>query len=401
MSDNGQPRFTRVIAYGVAGLFVAGTLAACSTGTHDAETGQAAVEASMSKEDMTPVVSVDDGATQVNPSKPVTVKITDGELKSVTMTNEDGKVVESELSKDKKNWTTKEDLGYSRTYTLVAVADNGNESKSEFSTIDAGVTSDVSLSPLPESTVGVGQTVGIRFDNPVKDRHAAQDSVTITTEPKVEGQFYWLNNSEVRWRPKDFWEPGTKVKVKANIYGVDLGGGTYGGQNNETSFTVGDKVVAIADDETKTMTIKRGNEELRTMPISMGSGRFPTPNGTYIVGDRNPSMIMDSSTYGTPIGSADGYRTHVDFATQMSYSGIYVHAAPWSLWAQGSQDVSHGCINVSTDDAAWFQDTVKRGDIVMVKNTIGEELSGLDGLGDWNIPWEKWSKGNADETSDW
>ena len=55
-----------------------------------------------------------------------------------------------------------------------------------------------------------------------------------------------------------------------------------------------------------------------------------------------------------------------------------------------------------TDEAAqWFQDQVKRGDPVIVRNTVGGTLSGWDGLGDWNIPWETWRKGNADETSAW
>ena len=39
--------------------------------------------------------------------------------------------------------------------------------------------------------------------------------------------------------------------------------------------------------------------------------------------------------------------------------------------------------------------TTLRGDPVTVKNTSGPPLSGTDGLGDWNIPWERWKKGNA------
>ena len=37
----------------------------------------------------------------------------------------------------------------------------------------------------------------------------------------------------------------------------------------------------------------------------------------------------------------------------------------------------------------------KRGDIVEVLNTTGPTLSGTDGLGDWNIPWDTWKAGNA------
>ena len=32
---------------------------------------------------------------------------------------------------------------------------------------------------------------------------------------------------------------------------------------------------------------------------------------------------------------------------------------------------------------------------------VGSLFSGYDGLGDWNIPWETWSKGNVNETSAW
>ncbi len=42
-------------------------------------------------------------------------------------------------------------------------------------------------------------------------------------------------------------------------------------------------------------------------------------------------MIMDSSTYGVAADSPQGYRTPVDWATRMSYSGIFFHSAPWSL----------------------------------------------------------------------
>ena len=79
----------------------------------------------------------------------------------------------------------------------------------------------------------------------------------------------------------------------------------------------------------------------------------------------------------------------------MSYSGIYVHSAPWSVGAQGNANVSHGCLNVSPANAQWFYDNTKRGDVVEVRGTVGSTLSGVEGLGDWNIPWSQWKAGNA------
>lgn len=393
----------------VAGSFLAvlaiGSLAltGCTIERSDAQeqSSQQSTEVE-AEEAQAPVISVDDGDEDVDPSESVIVKSMGDGLSKVTMTNEEGYEVESELSDDGRSWTTAETLGYNRTYTIRATDKNGETATASFSTATPAATTNVALSPLADSVVGVGQTIGFRFGSPVKDRQAAQDAITVTTSPKVEGGFYWLNNSELRWRPAEYWEPGTEVTVEADIYGKDLGGGVWGETDNATNFTIGDKVEAVADDATKTMSVYKNGELLRTMPVSFGrdTSEWATPNGTYIIGDRNESMIMDSTTFG--LGYEEGgYRTPVKYATQMSYSGIYVHAAPWSVGAQGSYNTSHGCINVSTENAQWFQEAVKRGDIVTVKNTIGETLSGYDGLGDWNIPWSEWSKGNADQTSAW
>ena len=370
-------------------------LTGCTVGEGNGAEEAAQVEEANPK----PVANVEDGAEEWSVLDPVTVEIDGAKLDSVEMTNDEGKEVAGELSEDGTSWTTTENLGYGRTYTLEAKAGE-EELSSSFQTVVPTTMTYGYLSPQEGSTVGVGQPIAIRFDEPIADRHAAQEAIKVTTEPAVEGAFYWLNNSEVRWRPAEYWPSGTTVNVEVDIYGKDLGNGYYGQENNSTNFTIGDRVVAIADDATKTMTIERNGVVENSMPISMGSGTWPTPNGTYMIGDQHQSMVMDSTTYGLALEDG-GYKTPVKYATQMSYSGIYVHGAPWSVWAQGSQNVSHGCINVTDANAAWFQQNTKRGDIVIVKNTIGGTLPGTDGLGDWNIPWETWKAGNADQTSSW
>lgn len=344
--------------------------------------------------------SVKDDATDVSVVDPVTVEVAEGHrLDSVTMTNPDGKEVKGSLDASGTKWTTAEPLGYSKTYELTATS--GSQTlDSSFTTVTPDNQTYAAVSPADGATVGVGQPIAVRFDESVPDRQAAQDAIKVTTDPKVEGAFYWLNNHEVRWRPEKYWKPGTKVSVKVDIYGKNLGDDLYGQDENETSFTIGDEVIAVADDSTKTLTVKKNGEVVNSMPISMGSNSRPTPNGQYILGDHNRSMVMDSRTYGLALNQG-GYVTPVNYATQMSYSGIYVHGAPWSTWAQGSVNQSHGCINVTDANAKWFLENTKRGDIVIVKNTVGDTLSGIDGLGDWNIPWETWKKGNADETGSW
>ena len=237
----------------------------------------------------------------------------------------------------------------------------------------------------------------MRFDENIPNRLAAQRAIKVKTDPPVEGAFYWLNNREVRWRPEKFWASGTKIEVQVNTYGVDLGDGLFGQENLTSHFTIGDELIATADDDTKTLTVRRNGEVVKSIPISMGKSSTPTNNGIYTIGDRFSHMIMDSSTYGVPSNSPNGYRVEVDWATQMSYSGIYVHSAPWSVGSQGYSNTSHGCLNVSPSNAQWFYNNTKRGDIVEVQNTVGSTLSGTEGLGDWNIPWAQWKAGNAND----
>ncbi|MGP4057618.1 L,D-transpeptidase [Mycobacterium sp. 4D054] len=342
--------------------------------------------------------SVQDGAVGVSVESPVTVTAEDGVLGSVTMVNENGKTVEGQLSEDGLTWETAEPLGYNKSYTIRAQSLGLGGVTSREMTFETHSPENLTMPyvvPSDGEVVGVGQPVAIRFDENIPNRLAAQRAITVKTDPPVEGAFYWLNNREVRWRPAKYWKPGTTVKVEVNTYGVDLGDGLFGQDNVQTSFKIGDEVITTVDDNTKTLTVRRNGEVVKTMPVSMGKNSTPTNNGVYIVGDRRSHMVMDSSTYGVPVNSANGYRTEVDWATQISYSGIYVHAAPWSVGSQGSSNVSHGCINVSTSNGRWFHDNSKRGDVVEIVNTVGTTLPGTDGLGDWNIPWEQWKAGNA------
>jgi len=342
--------------------------------------------------------SVTDGAVGVAVDQPVTVTAEDGVLGAVTMTNEKGATVAGQLSPDGLTWATSEPLGYNKRYTISAKALGLGGVTTRQMTFETHSPENLTmpyLLPNDGETVGIGQTVAIRFDENIPDRVAAERAIKITTNPPVDGAFYWLSNREVRWRPENYWKPGTTVNVKVNTYGVDLGDGLFGQDDMSSRFTIGDEVVATADDNTKILTIRVNGNVVKTMPISMGKNSTPTNNGTYIIGDRFSHLVMDSSTYGVPVNSPNGYRTEVDFATQMSYSGIYVHAAPWSVGSQGYSNVSHGCLNVSTSNAQWFYNNTKRGDIVEVVNTVGSTLPGTDGLGDWNIPWKQWQAGNS------
>ncbi|MFE3542006.1 Ig-like domain-containing protein [Nocardia sp. NPDC059177] len=219
-------------------------------------------------------------------------------------------------------------------------------------------------------TVGVAQPIIVTFKEPVEDRAAAERHIKITSSTNPAGYFYWTSSRQVRWKPAEFWPANTDVNVVA--------GGTT------SSFHIGDAVVSYVDDDTKMITVTVNGEVVREMPTSLGKPGYETPNGTYIVGERLEKMTMDSSTYGVPVTDPEGYKLEVEYATRLSNSGIFVHAAPWSVGQQGYSNASHGCLNVSTADAKWFLENSHRGDAVIVSNTEGGTLSAGDGLGDWN-----------------
>ena len=144
-------------------------------------------------------------------------------------------------------------------------------------------------------------------------------------------------------------------------------------------------MVATIDNATKQMEIMRNGELVETFPISMGKKGNDTKNGTYYVLEKFADIIMDSSTYGVPVNSADGYKLKVQDAVRIDNSGIFVHSAPWSVGSQGESNVSHGCINLSAANAQWFYDNFGSGDAVVIKNTDGGVYDQPDGASDWQM----------------
>lgn len=177
--------------------------------------------------------------------------------------------------------------------------------------------------------------------------------------------------TQLRWRPLNFWPANTTVNIDA--------GGT------KSSFRTGDQLIATADDATHQLTVTRNGAVEKTIPMSMGmtAGNHQTPNGTYYVQEKMPSVVMDSSTYGVPVNSTYGYKVTVTDAVRFDNVGDFVHSAPWSVDDQGKRDVSHGCINISPSNARWFFDNFGPGDPIIVKNSSGGSYKKNDGSSDW------------------
>ena len=354
------------------------------------------------------------GSTDVSPTDAVRVSAVKGTLESVSMVNDDGRGIPGVLAADGTSWVPAVPLGYGRTYT-VTLAGRGpgglpTRQTSSFSTLTPTSQTQVYLNtvgyaPIQDGgTYGVGMIVVAHFDEPITDRSAAESHLRVTTEPRTLGSWYWTDDQTAHWRPQKYYAPGTKVGVTADLYGTKLGDGLYGEQDQQVGFTVGDSHVSVADDVTKQVTVYDNGQVVRTMPTSMGMGgtktfgdrtlSFWTPPGVYsVIGKANP-VIMDSSTFGLPVDSSLGYRETIPWATQISGDGIYLHQLNATIWAQGNTDTSHGCLNLSGDNAKWFYDFSVPGDVVEVRNTGGPPLR-MDQNGDWTMPWVDWMKGSA------
>ena len=396
-----------VLALGTAGVLVA--LVGC--GPEASSGGGGAAGTSAAPADPAVVsLSVADGATDVSPATPLQATVVGGSVTEVTVTDGAGAPVAGTLSEvpapaaDAAGvtslWTPSAPLAYGTIYTVTATAENvdgaSSDASGSFTTVTPGSVSTPSIGPLDGTTVGVGMPIRVYFDEAVTNKAEVERNLVVTSSTPTDGRWSWISDSEVHFRPSTYWSANTQVTIDANLYGVDMGDGIWGEKDRSVSFSVGEKHVSVADAATHTLTVSSGDQVVQTYPMSAGSNANPTRNGAHVVLEKFADITMDSSTFGLAVDAPGGYRTDVQYATRISNNGEFVHAAPWSVGQQGSSNVSHGCINLSTDRAQWFYDFSQPGDVVEIVNSVGPTLSRADGdIYDWAISWDQWVAGSA------
>lgn len=209
------------------------------------------------------------------------------------------------------------------------------------------------IEPADGSVVGVAYPVMVTFAGPVGDRAGAERGIHISSSGKPAGHFEWISDDVVHWVPDGYWSPHSSISVDAH--------------GMSTGFETGDAVVGVADISDHTFTVSVNGETLRVMPASMGKPKRPTPIGSFTALSKERKIKFDSRTIGIPLNDPEGYLLDGQYAVRVTWSGVYVHSAPWSVDSQGYSNVSHGCINLSPDNAAWYFDTVHLGDPIIVQ----------------------------------
>ncbi|MEV6927257.1 Ig-like domain-containing protein [Dactylosporangium sp. NPDC051485] len=299
-------------------------------------------------------------------------------------------------AQDTHRWLPDKQLKWGTEYTATVSAGGGSSSV-KFTTMNkpsslSRVTSQVG----DNQVVGVGMPMILQFgaDIPKDKRAEVQRRLFMSSNPPQEGSWNWFSAKEIHYRPKEYWQAGTKLELRAALGGVSLGGNTYAEKDLTVDATVGRRVIMEVDNATKQMTVTQDGAVLKTMPVSLGKPSSPSDSGNFIVMVKNEWEWFDSSTYGVPVDSAGGYRTKVQFPQRITWSGQYIHAAPWSVPDQGKRNVSHGCVNISLELAQWLYGVTHIGDPVIVKGTE-ERVKYGDGWTDWELPWAQYVKGSA------
>jgi lipoprotein-anchoring transpeptidase ErfK/SrfK len=329
--------------------------------------------------------------------KPLALAVVNGKLREVTVVDPDGLPVAGALSEDGWRSSAAQLLPDSTYRARTVVVDAAGRTKtiplSLRTTPPARVLNAV-ISPGDGKVVGVGMPVIITLNHPItapEDRIAVVSRLTVSSVPPVAGAWRWMSPTELHYRGPDYWPAGAAITAKADFERLQLSKGTWGGGDPETKYTIGRRLIATVDVAKKTMDVVQDGKLLRQVKVSTGRDKYPTKGGVHLVLEKTKLKIMDSATVGIPRKSPEGYYEKVPNSVRISYSGEFVHSAGWSVRDQGVRNVSHGCVNVSPDDAAWFFDLVKRGDVVDVINAIVPPKLSDPGMSDWNVPFSSWA----------
>ena len=387
-------------------LLAVSLTAACGSGSSSADQGakglRNAVHSQSAKPEVPrPVVhtNVGGGATSVPVDRVVSVRADTGTLTSVAVTSRSGPVP-GKLSADHTSWTAGALLEPGTAYTVVSQAsiDGGRAVRKTTHFRTAGLSLDQqtfpSIAPLGGQTVGVGMPVIVRFDVPVTDRASIEKHLHVVSQPAQRGAWHWISATEVHWRPATYWRAGTKVTVNADINSVPAGNGIFGQLDRSVTFNIGAAHIYKVNTRTDQMRVFSNGKLLRTIPITTGQQpQYTTRSGTKVIIEKFPSKDMNSETVG--ITGADAYNIKgVQWAMRVTYSGEFVHAAPWSVADQGHANVSHGCTGMSTANAYWLYHMTNVGDVVQYTGT-DRRMTLTNGYGDWNEPFSTYQKGSA------
>jgi lipoprotein-anchoring transpeptidase ErfK/SrfK len=335
-----------------------------------------------------------DGSRHVRPGTGVTVRATNGHVQKVVVTTTGSVIrqVAGGLNATRTVWRSTAPLAPSQSYTVVATAVSAGGQKvtasSSFKTLTPRKTVHVSLLEANHQAYGVGMPIVLTFSGRVTNRKAVERSLSVTTSKPVIGAWYWDRtwdgNTTVAFRPRKYWSPGTKVSFTGHLDGIEVAKGVYATHDVHVAFSIGPSLIVKASTRTHYMDVYYKGKHFGHWPISTGRPGDDTANGQYLTIEKaNPTFMK-----------GPGYALWVPWAVRVTWSGVYIHDAYWSVWAQGSVNVSHGCVNTSPAHAETYYKMELPGDPVII---TGSPRPGTwdNGWTEWFLPFDKYIRGSA------
>jgi lipoprotein-anchoring transpeptidase ErfK/SrfK len=343
-------------------------------------------------------VSPHRGASGVALNTPVSVTSGFGSISTVVVRDKTGQLLTGTLNAAHTEWLADEALAPTAHYfvsaTLTSSGGVNAEVSTDFTTLTPTAPVTATAYPSSGSVVGVGQPIVIDFDqsiNSAAEQQSVLSRLTVTESKPVPGGWHWFSPTELHFRPEAFWPAGERVTISGSLDGWYAGNGMWGSGRISESFAIGDARISYANLASDEMTVTLNGRTIATYPISGGRPEYPTMNGIHIVLDKEPVVHMVSSTVGIPVNSPNGYDEYVYNDVHISDSGEYVHAAPWSVYAQGVTNVSHGCINLGPSNSLDFYNMSETGDVVEVTGSSRPAVTGDHGVMDWTTAWSEWT----------
>ncbi|AIY03571.1 hypothetical protein ART_3972 [Arthrobacter sp. PAMC 25486] len=363
-------------------------------------TSPSAVPTTPAAKPVTLAVAPKTGATFVNPAAEVTAQADNGTLYSAVLKETaTGENTDGELFVSGRKWVSSAPLKFDTDYTfdVTTLDEDGNRSTtvSTFSTVPASNEADLAMFPAAGSTVGVAQPLQFTFSEPVTNKEAVEQAISVTASSGQKGAFRWYSDTLLRYRAEDFWVANTKLTVEMKLFGVELGNGQIGNFNKTNVVQIGNRVEMVADAANLQASIYVNGVLVKQYPVTMGDERFPSASGYLVVlSDKQRYAHFVASTIGLKPGDPANYgEVDVEFATRLTPSGEFIHQATDSAAPYlGRVNLSHGCIGMSAEGAGWVFNNMTTGDLVHVVGSPNETIAPTDGFGDWNIPFAQYAQ---------
>ena len=332
-------------------------------------------------------ISPADGSRDVATTAAVTVTPAHATVTGITVTLA-GRPVAGEASHGGTVWHSRWALHTSSTYRVTATGRSGSgqpvSAVSAFRTITPPGTLGVHILEGYQQTYGVGMPIVLTFSRPVTRKAAVEKALELTTSRRVVGAWSWDGGQSLCFRPRDYWPQNTRVRFTGHFDGVQAAAGVYGVADLKQDFRIGPSLIVTLSTRTHYLKVWYRGKLLGHWPISTGRPGYDTPNGTYLTLEKGNPVRM--------VGA--GYDLLVPYSVRFPWSGMYIHAADWSVAQQGVDNVSHGCVNLSPAHAQIYYGLASAGDPVTVTGSPAAGTWG-DGWTIWFWSWQRLLRGSA------